>query len=276
MIRPGDSVAMVLAHGDHELFAAGLIQHFQPNILYISRGRHPEDEQTEQQAREVLRGLELGSQVTFLPVRETDIYGRLLSRDIEWFATLRDHVAAWLCQTKADVIIADKFEWYNSIHDLCPLLVDAALETCPLLSARNVRRFDLPLAFQTLDSGGEESVVDSGDSQHTYMLTPEESRRKWDAIQSVVGHDENVRLVTTAWSGERYLQEICEAVPATRDYRVAPPRDRWKTYDDHGTENVARGRYREAITFHEHYVPIAEALLEKETHGDRSQVQRAA
>lgn len=276
MIRPGNNVAMVLAHGNHELFAAGLIQQFQPDILYISRGRHPEDERTEQQARSVLKALEFGSKVTFLPVRETDIYGRLLARDAEWFATLRDHVAAWLYQVGADAVITDAFEWYNSIHDLCSLLVDAALETSPLLSAQTVQRYDLPLAFQTIVQYDESKFVGTGIPPHCYTLGAEEMRTKWDIIQKVIVDDQNVRDVVSTWTAKRYEQEIYQSVPSIRDYGVAPPRNQWVTYDDHGKANVARGRYPQAITFQEHYAPIAEALFDRASLKGHIEMERAA
>lgn len=276
MIRPGNNVAMVLAHGNHELFAAGLIQQFQPDILYITRGRRPEDERTEEQARSVLKALEFGSKVTFLPVRETDIYGRLLARDAEWFATLRNHVAAWLYQVGADAVITDAFEWYNSVHDLCSLLVDAALETSPLLSAQKVQRYDLPLAFQTIVQYDESEFVDTGIPHHRYTLDAEESRSKRDIIQKVIVSDQNVREVVSTWTAKRYEQEIYQPVPSTRDYGVVPPRNQWVTYDDYGKENVARGRYPQAITFQEHYAPIAVALFDGTSLRSHIEMERAA
>lgn len=253
--------AMVFAHGNHELFVAGLIQLYQPHILYLTCGSHPENDWTEPQARESLQSLGFEGLVTFLPVTEREIYQRMLAGDAIWFAEIRDRIGSWLSQVQPEVVFADAFEWYNPVHDLCPLLVDAAIETGEIVSLSNPRRYDLPLGFQTTPQQ-RTSVPDDPDFfTLKYLLSEQQSQRKRDVLTNLATIDASVREATSKWKRERLELEIYRPVPPERDYRIAPPRDAWKTYDDHGLDNVRHGRYQQAILFHKHYAPLAEALF---------------
>ncbi|CAL1125474.1 unnamed protein product [Cladocopium goreaui] len=256
---------MVFAHGNHELFAAGLIQLYQPEILYLTCSSDSENDWIEAQVRTSLQSLGFEGCVTFLPVTEQEIYRRMLARDISWFAELRDRVGTWLSQLRPEVVFTDAFEWYNSVHDLCPLLVDAAIDSYKISWLRVPRRYDLPLAFQTTSA----QRISGSDTPDFFILkhilTAEQSRRKRELVQHLTQVDASVQDATSTWKQERYEREFYRSVPLGRDYRTAPLRDAWKTYDDHGLDNVRRGRYQEAILFHEHYVLIVNRCLGSRT-----------
>ncbi len=276
MMSHSNDVAMVLGHGDHEVFLTGMIQQFQPHILYITCGPHAENDLVKKQARAVLKSLAFRSTVTFLPVTEAEIFQHMLSDDSDWFERYRDQVAAWLNKVRPDVIFSDAYEWYNSVHDLCPLLVDSALQATASLASHRPARYDLPLAFQTIPYRRAEEFDNGGTPFEYCSLTPEQTRQKRAIVRTQSLHDANIREVTAGWPSQRYEQEVYRRVPAERDYRIAPCRDLWVTYDEHGTNQVRSGRYAQAISFQEHYAPIANALFSRAFPYSRGTVSKVA
>lgn len=255
--------AMVFAHGTHELFSAGMVQLYQPDILYLTCGSDSEDDWTEPQARTSLQSLEFEGTVTFLQVTEQEIHQRMLARDVGWFTELRNRVGTWLSRHRPEVVFTDAFEWYNPVHDLCPLLVDAAIEDYRISWLHTPRRYDVPLGFQSTATQ-RMSGSDSPDFFILkYILSAKQSRRKRELLQHVSTVDASIQDTTSQWKSERYERELYYPVPPERDYSVAPPRDAWKTYDDRGLANVQCGRCSEAIFFRDHYAPLAEALFSR-------------
>ncbi len=276
MIQPAHNAAMVLAHGNHEVFLSGMIRQYQPHILYITCGSDAKNDWTKKQARAVLQTLALQSTVTFLPVTETEIYRHMLLGDMDWFEQFRDQVAQWLDEVRPDVIFTDAFEWYNSVHDLCSLLVDSAFQATRSRSSRRPDRHDLPLAFQTIPNLHAREFDDRENPFRCCSLTHDQSLQKRAIVKSLAVHDANIRAVTAGWKTERYELEVYRPVPLRRDYRIAPRRNAWMTYDEHGKQNVSRGRYTQAISFREHFAPIAAALFGQVSLGRRDTMSDAA
>jgi hypothetical protein len=65
---------MVFAHPGHELPVAGLIQHYRPHLLFLTRSDSAGDLEREELALHGLRQIGLADQTTFFGICEADIY----------------------------------------------------------------------------------------------------------------------------------------------------------------------------------------------------------
>ena len=259
----GQRVAMVFAHPAHELFASGIIQRVQPHILYITRADGAGCDGREEMARVALKEFGFHGTVTFLGVSEKEVHRRILTADLTYFLQLRDRVSDWLSDIGPDVILTDAFEWYNSLHDLCPLLVDSALQSLQLGSGACAARYELSLAIHSLAEPPLPSSESDGATAAPlcHSLSPHEATIKQSVMQVLGRQDDSLGSIVNGWDLKRCQQEFYQRVPADRDYRTAPKCGDWQTYDQHGKQRVKQGRYSQAILFKDHFVPLAEALL---------------
>ena len=89
-----------------------------------------------------------------------------------------------------------------------------------------------------------------------FALNDEEAARK-QALRDWLG----TRWVEAGQAKHLFplAREIYRRVPVERDY-TQPPAGLRRHYDEWGRFQVQRGRYRQALTFAEHFVPLIRGL----------------
>ncbi len=193
----------------------------------------------------------------------------MIERDFGWFESMRDQVARWLEDKSPDAVITDGFEAYNPIHDLCSLMVDAALNQISATGGSLVpSRYEMPLAFGS-KAGALISESDNPDrSVFACVLTEHQVNMKKMRCQLLLRDvpvdtavsDHPARIVAGIHP-QLFEKEFFSPVPHDRRYCVFPPVGDWKTYDEHGRQRVAEGVFEKALTFDEHFSPMARALF---------------
>ncbi len=262
-------VAMVFAHPAHEILVAGMLQRDRPHVLFVTRSDSGGESGREELASRGLERLGLADRATFLRQSEAESYDWALRGHTDGYLRLKEQIREWLDGVRPAAVYGDGFELSNFHHDLTRALLDAALRDHGRRHAPP-ENYELPLVCRTEPEPWRlrfQEFPDGG--ARVFELTPDELARKMELVHWV-----GLQRIDAAMAVGLFPppdREVFREVPADRDYGVAPPTLR-KHYDEWGRLQVRRGRYRQALLFEEHFVPIARALGLT----SRGQVRRAA
>src|SRR5262245_7705605 len=184
---------------------------------------------------------------------DRELYQAVLAGDINLFGALVREIADILAREAVDYVVGDAVEGVNPGHDVCRLLLNAALLLLESKGGRELKNLEFLLegppqecSFQDRADGivlelSDEAYRRKLKAAHTY------SEIAVDFTRLAANHDldafriECLRLV-------RYQMDIggCFAHPAV--------------YETYGEKQVAAGFYREVIRFREHVAPLAKGL----------------
>jgi hypothetical protein len=242
--------AVVVAHAAHLLTVVGMLLRWRPHVLVLNRaGVGPGVEQP-RLVREGLALLGLADQATEFGIVETESYPRALVHDFDYFLKIGDRIAAWLDAVEPEVVLGDAFELSNFQHDVGRFLLDRALR------GRSVLNFEFPLSYQPSSGSLLFGTLPAGPFEQL-RLSAAEAALKREVVERAAAADPfvaNVRAYFPSLETETYRE-----VGAARDY-TRPPADVERYYDRRGREEVAAGKYENAISFDEHFVPLVRAL----------------
>lgn len=254
MWSDGDATVMVFSHPNHELAVFGLVQRLRPWMVFLTDGGGP---RRVDETRRGLDGLGLLDRATFLNHPEAEFYDRLLARDHDYWRTVVARLRAVFAATTPVRVLCDAVEFYNPVHDLSLPLVRAAL-------AADVPVFEVPLVYQRPGANECYEVQRVPPSRAGaalgLALTAVELDRKVRARGDVYHClDAQMGPVLDGVPPDRLAREEVVAAPA----HVPPPdAERVLRYDWRAQHLHATGAVSEAITWAEHYVPVAAALAE--------------
>jgi hypothetical protein len=181
---------------------------------------------------------------------DRDLYQAVLDRDTELFRSLADELAATLERERIEVLVGDAVEGFNPGHDVCRLLLNAAIER---LGPRAPANFEFPL-----EAAPDELPEEVRSEAARIELDPPALERKLAAARAYPEMAVEVELALarhgeaafrTEWLRPvRYGLEIGHLFPH-------PP-----AYEIYGEMRVTQGFYRQVLRFREHLAPLAESL----------------
>lgn len=262
-------LAMVFSHHPHEVFATGLLLEFKPDLLFLSHAHG--DKNLEDQARAGLDAIGFEGTVQFLEVSEREVYARMIDGDFQWFESIRDQVTRWLEEKCPTAVMTDGFEAYNPVHDLCSLMVDASLiQIAATGGSLAPSRFEMPLAF---GSKAGALISESEDPEYpvfSYELSGHQKSMKKRRCQLLLRDvpvdmavSDHPASIVAGIHPKLFEKEFFSPVPPDRNYCEFPLVGDWKTYDEHGRQRVASGQFKKALTFAEHFSPMARVMMEE-------------
>lgn len=246
---------MVFAHPGHELPVAGLIQHYRPHLLFLTRSDSAGDLEREELALQGLRQIGLTDQATFLHVSEADIYRWLFAGEVAPFLEIRRRLVEWLDAVRPNLLFGDAFELSNIVHDVGRVLLDSAWRECrQRFSCQN---FELPLVCRTEPEIWNLRFQEFPEGPfETYHLDDPQKVLKKSLADWVGKQREEAAMAANFFTLGR---EIFRGVPPDRDY-TKPPQGLRLHYEDWGRLKVQAGTYQQPLLFADHFVPLVERL----------------
>jgi hypothetical protein len=177
------------------------------------------------------------------------MYASMLDRDPAPFRALARELVG--CLDEVDYVVGDAAEGYNPTHDVCRMLIDAAVAAVRRRTGRRIPSFAFPLI------GPPHGATRGRSGDVELVLDDAAFARKLDAAR---GYGELAPEVAAtlaevdapAFRVEAFAQ--AEATGATPS--CGPP----PFYERHGEARVAAGVYARVLRQREHVLPIAEAL----------------
>jgi hypothetical protein len=262
--------ALVVAHPGHQVRLHGWLELARPHVFILTdgsghSGRPRLDATTEYLAR-------LGIEPGRVYGHHTDraVYQRILDHDLDFFVGLAEELAESLSALRVGFVAGDAAEGYNTVHDVCRLLIDAAVSMLNRGAAGAVS-FDYPVINRPDDCPEElrEASVWLRLDDQTFSRKLEAARTYYPELL------EEVRAALGGGAGpmkdyfdlngkgvgdgvEAFRVECLRPVVAARADCGGPRAKPF--YELHGERQVEAGLYDRVIRYREHVAPIAERL----------------
>lgn len=208
-------------------------------------------------SREIIASAGARAGEVFGPLSDAALYQALLNHEHALFAGLAQRLADTLTRQDCPYVVGDAGEGYNPTHDVCRLLIDAAVA----IAGRRLRR---PIGNYQFTLSGDPSTAHFISGQAIVMRLDETA---WAAKTSVVSR-------YAARVGGTLLREVENILGGDgagvfrTEYLVPVPNEgrehlyasETPYYESHGAQRVAEGYYRHVIRHDEHILPLARAL----------------
>ncbi|MEO8602249.1 MAG: hypothetical protein ABI629_06715 [bacterium] len=253
-LAPGRQHVIVFSHPNHELAVFGLLQRLRPQLVYLTDGGGAA------RVGETCLGLErigLRQQAHFLNFSEQSLYDALLAGDIGFYRDIAARVGERFEALKPQQVFCDAVEFYNPLHDMSLPIVFAALRD------RAAAVFEVPLVHQRA------GAVEAYDVQR---MPP--SRRAGEVEMPLSERELAAKLAARA-QGYALLQAqmgpvlaglpqahlAIEVVAPAPPELPAPGPDCVLRYEWRAQRLLARGEIGQAITYADHFLPLAASLV---------------
>jgi hypothetical protein len=248
----------VFSHPNHELAVLGLVQRFQPHLLFLSDGGAP---QRQADTRRGLQSVAISEGVRLMDYPESAYYAALLERDVGFCRRVVADIAAVVDEWQPREIFCDAVEFYNPVHDLCLPLTLAALagRTDPPTVFEVPLIYQRPAAEEAYEIQRFPAALSAG--QRELRLSDAELAAKLHARSTIYGE---LRLQLSGLLDGLPTREAAREVwRQSSAETLRPTGDRVLRYEWRGKARQARGEVEEIITYADHYQPLVEALLQQ-------------
>lgn len=249
---PVGQALLVVGHPGHELRVHGWLGRAKPIVMVLTDGSgHTGKSRTPSTAKLIKRaGAKPGT--VFGRFSDAALYRALLDRNEALFTSLTEELADAIERHRITVVAGDDAEGYNPTHDVCRLIVDAAVELARCSTSRPIAN----LAFALMTK--PDAIAGGAPCEISRIeLDDAELERKLAAARHYPEMADEVRSARAAW-GDRAFQ--------IETFRHATPGELWRPngeapfYERHGSNRVAAGLYSEVIRHDQHIRPVAELL----------------
>ncbi|SEK80292.1 hypothetical protein [Nitrosovibrio tenuis] len=265
---PDKRSLLVISHPGHELRLYGWIDQVQPVICILTDGSGGEGVPRLDKTLDVLRalGAEIGPICGELSDRR--IYEKILHHKYYLFDRLCKRLARLIVTYDIDIVVSDAMEGYNPTHDLCEVLVQAAVAIANKKKHPITRHYTFPLMGdprQAARDGENAQTAPRAIARHTIELIPLQFKHKLETIRDYASS-----------AGEKLQQEIEHAFHTYGEhafaceylFRAPVPKQALEQsftqakpfYETYGEKQVAAGRYQCVIRFREHILPLMNRL----------------
>jgi hypothetical protein len=250
---------LVIGHPGHELAVYGWLEQSCPEVMILTDGSGRTGVPRIAASLEIIASAGARAGEVFGQLSDAALYQALLNHDHVLFTGLAQRLADTLARQDCPYVVGDAGEGYNPTHDVCRLLIDAAVT----VAGRHLRR---PI--------GNYQFTLSGDPSRAHFVS---------------GHDQAIviRLDDTVWAAKTSVVSLYAArvggtllgeveniigdhgadvlrteylVPVPNGGREHPFASEPPYYESHGAQRVAEGHYRQVIRHDEHILPLARAL----------------
>lgn len=242
---------LIVAHPGHELRVHGWMESERPEVLVLTDGSGSAGVSRLAATEEVLRRAKCRPGPVFGPFSDRELYAVLLEGRIEPLVALAREVAEVLVERRARRVAGDAIEGFNPSHDLCRVLIDAAVSIASRRLGSTIANYDFLL---------EGSPTHDGDGSIRLELGDEALERKLAASRaySELAHEVD-RALERHGEGAFRIECLRPADPeAELESLVEDP----PYYERYGEGQVAAGRYQQVLRFREHFLPLARTLRE--------------
>lgn len=247
----GQQAALIVAHPGHELRVHHWMESAKPLVLVLTDGSGHLGAGRLDRTLAVLAGAGARASSTFFgKMSDRELYQAILAGDAGTLSGLADEIVTILADEDVDYVAADAVEGFNPGHDVCRLLVNAALRRLRDRNGRELGNFEFPLEGATIERetrGEIELHLDAGAFERKLRAVDNYPELTEEADRLRAAHGQ-ASFGVERLSPVNYLLDIsgcCEQPPAY---------ERW------GEERVKSGYYKTVLRFKDHVEPIAKQL----------------
>jgi len=238
--------AIVVAHPGHELRVYGWLASRKPDVYILTDGSGHTDTSRLDSSAQLVDGAGATRGAIFGRLTDREAYAAILGGNSDLFASLAAELAEGFVTRDVRTVVGDAVEGYNPAHDICRLLIDAAVSIARTRGAV-IENYDF-------------AVVDkwASDPQMTVTLDDEAFEAKMGAVRAYERMRQEVDALVErdgldAFRSERFRLRAPGSSLA--------PRDAKPFYETHGERQVEAGIYRDVVRYREHVARINDEVL---------------
>jgi len=255
VIDPSTSqrMALMLGHPGHELRVFRWMELTRPLTFVLTDGSGSTGQSRLDSTTELLRRIGAPCGSIYGRLTDGDAYRAILGRDAGLFVGLAEELAAAFEREGIDGVGGDAIEGYNPVHDVCRLVLNAAVD----LASGRTRRPLLNLEFLLV--GRPDACPEPLRDQATWIHLDEAAlERKLSAARGYPELAAEVDAAIKAHTTKAFQIECLRPVSdADRQYHFG---EETPYYERYGEGRMDAGLYHEVIRYREHVLPLAAAL----------------
>lgn len=249
---PTGPALLVVGHPGHELRVHGWLEHTRPLVMVLTDGSgHAGIPRLASTTRLLTRAGARPGEV-FGQLSDAALYRALLDRRISVFTSIAETIASAIVMHNIQVVVGDDAEGFNPTHDICRLVIDAAVRMARTRSARSIANLAFAL-METPDTTPRQDEVWTS----TIVLSDQALERKLQAALDYPEMAAEVAAARARWHDEAFRIEAFRHVGADE---LWTPADGQPFYEKYGAERVRDGAYSEVIEYDRHMLPVVAAL----------------
>jgi hypothetical protein len=295
--------ALVVAHPSHELRVHGWLEQTKSYVCVLTDGAGRSGEPRLSRTTEVLSNCGATPGAIYGRLSDLEVYAAILDGDAKLFGDLVAELAQVFVDEQIDYVVGDAAEGYSVTHDICRIMIGAAVNLAEREHGHRVANFDFLVVGPP-----DECASELSDEAIRLQLDDEAFDRKVKAALAYtpkLAADVEAALAGAPFRGVRrfsepqlagevdvelsgtvleelesrpllkaQLRDMLDGVPieAFRVECLRPARNNSGTdwtiddppfYELYGEKLVAAGRYEKVIRFREHMLPLAQAIRAK-------------
>ena len=304
-----DRAALVVAHPSHELRLHGWLEQAQPYVCVLTDGGGRSGEPRLERTTEVLSRAGATQGAIYGRLSDLDVYAAILNRDAGLFAGIVEELVQNFVKQRIEYVVGDAAEGYSVTHDICRVMIGAAVEIAKHRYGHHVENFDFVVVGppdECHDDLREKAVWlqldDEGFARKVKAAlgyTPKLAKDVQAALagepfrgvlrfsQPQLAGDVDVDVSASVRDGvashpafKKRHQQLVDGLPLDA-YRIECLRPvdnqagtHWTNhnrpfYELYGEKLVAAGRYEKVIRYEEHMLPLAQAIRAKAKREER-------
>lgn len=265
---------LFVAHPGHELCVHGWLETVRPRVFVLTDGSGRSGPSRIQSTTKILNqaGAESGS--IYGRLTDAAFYRAVLNHDFQVFLSIAQEFAEALVRDEAESVAGDAIEGFNPAHDVCRLIINAAVEIAGRSDGRPIVNRDFLLV------GRHDPYQQGLRAEATWLWLGDDAFQR--KLETARGFHELSSEIDAALNGDlQVLRQHAELAAnmtlqynslGPEAYRVECLRPADKTlvshdfnnqapfYERYGELRVAEGGYQDVIRYREHILPLAEAL----------------
>ena len=240
--------ALVIGHPGHELRVFHWLELTRPTVFVLTDGSGRSGQSRLPSTTRILEQVGASKGLFYGRVTDCEAYNAILNHDFDLFVELARELARFLIDEAVGQIAGDALEGYNPTHDICRLVIGAAVEMANRSGHNQIASFDFLLTGAPDKNAGHHDI--------RIELDDDAFARKLAAARSYAELESEVNDALSSDSGRAFRVECLRSVKNEIGFaqNVTP------YYEAYGEKQVAAGHYRDIIRYREHILPLAEAL----------------
>jgi hypothetical protein len=249
----GQPAALIIAHPGHELRIHHWLERARPVTFVLTDGSGHTDRSRINSTTTVLDRAGARRGAIYGAISDRELYRAILSGERDLFWQLVEELAAALRREGVTYVVGDAVEGVNPGHDVCRLIVNAALLRMSGMGDSPPGNMEYPVEGPPDDCPAEDRA-----QAIRLNLDDDAYQRKVAAAQAYPELASELKRVLAVHNVEAFRVECLRPVRYEMDIK-----DRFRhpcVYEWYGEKQVAAGIYKDVIRFREHIAPLAADL----------------
>lgn len=246
----GLKTALVVAHPGHELRVHGWLERTRPLVFVLTDGSGGRGKSRLSSTQGLLDAAGAQSGPIFGRFTDRTLYQALVDQRHDEFLDVALELARTLIEHRVGFIAGDSAEGYNSGHDVCRLLIDAAVEWIRRREGHLIENRDFPVV-----AAPETCAAAQRASALWFQLDEPALGRKLAAARAYRELANEVQAALTTHGPNAFSTECLRLIQEPWALPAAPA-----FYEEYGTKRVKEGVYDLVVRQDEHLVPLKRAL----------------